>query len=474
MGQVIRTFLQKRRERKYWRRRLEPIIDRMIEERMAAEEEASGQRIDLNELGNRVDEMTERPTRTGEQRAMLGGGAGEETDLDGDPVSMAGGSGASMSTETPSVGSEGMTQDEDPEDRQERSKDESSQNESSQYQPSLFIEPVSLDDILDQLIDPQKSSKGNDSENVGQRLISGPRDLVSENEHIFMLPNREQEGSQLPDVALEELQDQEVDALKLEFRRLIRLHAAGRMVQTTKTRAPRRKHVDPRATVRRMTRAGGVFNGFSYRPSPSENPNRVDAQHLLVIADVSGSMGRYVGIVLYLLSCLDELATVDSYVFSDATTYASDLLGTGDFQEQFTRLKDGANSWEYGTRLSQALLDVVRDGRFDASTRVVLLTDGGFSLIGSDWPDTVRGLLALHESVASIHLVTPNLQLLTDGPACADALWNVENNPRGGHELLAPDIQKTARYGLLTRYSATTALCQTPVDLVHVLQTLLA
>ncbi|MGB8953992.1 MAG: VWA domain-containing protein [Tumebacillaceae bacterium] len=451
MGQVIRTFLQKRRERKYWRRRLEPVIDRMIEERMAAEEEASGQRIDLNELGNRVDEMTERPTRTGEQRAMQGGGAGDEIDLDADPVSMAGGSGASMSPDVPSEGAGGQ-----PQEQEER--EEPLKKESAQHEGLLSIETVSLDDILDELIDPQNTSKALNEQ------YGFTTDALLENGHSI----------RLPDVALEDLPDQEVDALKPEFRRLIRQHAEGRMVQMTQTRAPRRKHVDPRATVRRMTRAGGVFNGFSYRPSPSENPNRVDAQHLLVIADVSGSMGRYVGIVLYLLSCLDELATVDSYVFSDATTYASDLLGTGDFAEQFTRLKDGATSWEYGTRLSQALLDVVHDGRFDASTRVVLLTDGGFSLIGSDWPDTVRGLLALHKAVDSIHLVTPNPQLLAEGPACADVLWNVEYHPRTGHELLTSDIQKTARYGLLTRYSASKTLCQTPDDLVHILQTLLA
>ena len=280
MGQVIRAFLQKRRERKYWRRRLEPIIDRMIEERKAAEEEVSGLWIDLYELGNRVDEMTVRPTRTGEQRAMQG--AGDEIDLDGDPVSMAGGSGASMSLDAPSAGAGGQSQEEDREGRREPSKNEVSQNE-----PSLIVEPVSLDDILDQLIDPQKSSKANHSAmNEGQGLISGPHDLVSENERIFMLPNRSQEDSLLPDVALEDLRDHEVDALKPELRRLIRAHAEGRMVEMTQTRAPRRKHVDPRATVRRMTRAGGVFNGFSYRPSPSENPTRVDAQHLLVIADV--------------------------------------------------------------------------------------------------------------------------------------------------------------------------------------------
>ena len=405
--------------------------------------------VDLNELGNRVDEMTERPIRSGEQRAMQS--AGEEIALEADPVSMKGGSGISQSPDQPSASEkEGGVQEEQGERQPVMA---------SQTEPSFYFEPVSMEEVLDRLIDVRRS-----------RLEAKEIDQV---QNDFLMHVGAGMDPRLSSEALEHLRDQEVDALRHEFRRLVREHAAGRMLHVTQTRAPRRKHIDPRGTVRRMTRTGGTFNGFAYRPSPSESPTRVDAQHLLVIADVSGSMGRYVGVVLYLLSCLEELATVDSYIFSDATTYASDLLGTGDFHEQFTRLKEGALSWEYGTRLSQALADVIRDRRFHASTRVLLLTDGGFSLLGTDWPDTVHHLLALHDAVERIHLVTPNPQLIEEGPACADALWNVENATRSGHDLLTPDMQKTARYGLLTRYSANTTLCQTPADLLPVLQALL-
>jgi uncharacterized protein with von Willebrand factor type A (vWA) domain len=422
MGELILHFWQRYREKRLWRKRLEPVMDRLMAERQA-EEEAG-------------DLATEQDSEADAGQASEGNKEGGKPDVE--MMELA----------------DSSSFDDVPEDESAPDGD-----------PFFQIEPVDLEGILSNLMQASSTAGTSNSAPVKAHEVSS---LPLAANVLFAI-----DPLLIGNSLLEDLPDEQVEDLQPELRRLVRRHLAGRRQLHTPTRAPRRKHIDPRATVKRMAQTGGTFQGFRYRPSPSDQPAPVDEPHLLVIADVSGSMGRYAGIILYLLSCLEEIAQVDSYIFSDATTYASDLLGTGSFREQFTRLKDGASSWEYGTRLGQALQDVNRDRRCRRDTHVVLLTDGGFSLIGSDWEDTVRELLEMHRQAGRLTLVTPNPGLLAEGDACADALWNVERDPRPGDSLLHPALQKTARYGLLTRCSAETLLCQTSADLARVLQTLL-
>lgn len=409
MDRLIRTYWQAWQRKRAGRKRLEPLIDRLLAEReMGGQEQQLSEAVEGKESSNKQETSSTSPDSSG--RA-------QQTDGEEEP---------------------------------------------GEEEVAAILESVSLEEILTALMqETAKSSSRREREGIHEGLQD-----VQEQQELQVTSAGE--TSSTPSVlSLEELQDEQVDEWKQHMRRFVRQQQGGRLQIRTTSLAPRRKKIDPKATVHSLSRTAGIFQGFRYRPSPSNKVLPAEAPHLLVIADVSGSMGRYVGVILVLLACLEAVATVDSYVFSDEPTYASGLLGEGAFREQFSRLKEGASSWEYGTQLGRALQAVNRDRRYHEDTQVVLITDGGFSLLASDWADTVRELLDLHEHAGRLSLVTPNPQLVEEGRACAEALWNVERNPRDGDTLLAPQLQKTARYGLLTRYSEETLLVQSADDLHH-------
>lgn len=416
MGRLIREFFGKRKEKKYWQTRLEPYLDRLILERKRMEEHVMQEETGQVEVppGALMQNQQEGEIESSDRIEQI------------DPEQIMMSSQDSQTVETTEVPDE---------------------EESASSDPKIVFPELCLDDLLVQLM--QEQTKGGDF-----------RD--DEQEEAILLPNR----------PLEELMDSQVDKLKPLLHQLVRRNAKGERKQRTLAPAPRRKNVDPRGTIRQMARNGGYFAGFRYLPSPTEKQAPVDLQRLLVIADVSGSMGRYVGIVLFLLACLEGLAEVDSYVFSDETTYASQLLGEGPFEEHYARLKEGAASWEYGTQLAKALQDVLADGLFDQHTRVVLITDGGFSLVGSDWVNTVKGIREIQERVERFYVVTPTRDLYQDGPYCEEKLWNVERDPREGYEIVGMQ-QRIARFGLLTRYSDRLLFLQSADELVSLIQLLL-
>ncbi len=230
---------------------------------------------------------------------------------------------------------------------------------------------------------------------------------------------------------------------------------------------PRHKYLDPKRTIRKyMTAPSGMISRFAYRKSRSIVTQRGLPVRFLMIGDVSGSMGRYMGVVLYLLSSLRSLAVVDSYIFSDEVTHASPILTGESFREQYMKLKEQAVSWEYGTRLGTALQNMIHHASLTEETIVVLFTDGGFSLEDTEWADTVTGLTELVRKVHSFYVATPNKNLFQDGSDCAMQLWDVETDLYSGRDKNDPITQKIARFGLLSRYSQEMIFCQTPGDVV--------
>jgi uncharacterized protein with von Willebrand factor type A (vWA) domain len=278
-------------------------------------------------------------------------------------------------------------------------------------------------------------------------------------------------ASTLLNEMLEDLNDNEVDELFL-LATHIKTQSNGAIQRKTQVVSPkpRRKYIDPRKTIRRMSRSVGRFAGFCNKESPSRGERDIDARHFLFIGDVSGSMGRYVTAVIYLLMSLECIARVDSYIFSDDITYASPFIKEGPFQVRYDRLRQRAVSWENGTRLCNAFREVLKDKQFYENTTVLLCTDGGFSLASSDWQETVSGIVALKQKIEKLYILTPNSQLADEGAKCGKKLWNVERAPQNGNDLTSPQLQKTARYGLLGRYSNEIMLCKNALDVLTIIR----
>lgn len=272
--------------------------------------------------------------------------------------------------------------------------------------------------------------------------------------------------------ALGHQRDIDVDRMKIWLTQQEHLWLQDkRYAQSTVRQMDRRKVVDARKTVKAMARTAGVFEKFAYRPSPTRVEDPIIPLHLLVIGDVSGSMGKYMATVLYLLSSLKRIAKVESYVFSDVPTYTTTLLGEGTFRTQFARLKSSAKSWEYGTQLDVALQLILNEHKYRTDTTVVLFTDGGFSLNADGFEVTQRAMRTLKNSVERIVVAAPNEDFVTDGPSCGEEFWRVQH--MAGVELMTPWLQKVARFGLLAQYSDKIVHCQSTDDFKNLLAILL-
>lgn len=269
---------------------------------------------------------------------------------------------------------------------------------------------------------------------------------------------------------IEHLDDQDIEEMKYVFRRLVKSTSSPEFKSQQIVKKRRYKNIDAKRTVRKIAEAGGLFNGFSYKDSPSLSSHRDKSLELLIIGDVSGSMGKYVAITLYIISCLEQVASIHTYIFSDLPTHINSLSKKGSFRELYEDMKKQANSWENGTRISLALKNVRKEKAYTKETIVLLITDGGISLVGNDWQDTVKELIELKAEVDRMVLVIPNSELVHDGPECEKSLWDVERIPRQGNDLSSPDLQKIARYGLLTRYHDQIIECKTAEDITLLIE----
>lgn len=228
---------------------------------------------------------------------------------------------------------------------------------------------------------------------------------------------------------------------------------------------PRHKVVDTRATISQSLYTAGLLYKWYYEPGPATDEECSEPVPIVFIGDVSGSMGRYVALVAWLLTALQDVAVVDSYLFSDAPTYATPLFLYDNFSDQLVALAQGVKSWQYGTRLCLALERIRDDQVVGQHSVVVLCTDGGFSLANGDWERTVESWLSLVREAQSVTILTPSKTFARDAGDCAAALWDVERQPRPGHTILASaQEQKVARFGLLARYAREVRLCASSAD----------
>lgn len=172
-------------------------------------------------------------------------------------------------------------------------------------------------------------------------------------------------------VDLAALTDDELEALRHTMASL--RWAAPRRVSRRTVRHPRGRSLDLRATLRRARTTGGDPVRRSFR-QPTERP-----RHLVLIADVSGSMEPYARAYLHLLHGAVRAARADAFVFATRLTRLTRTLAASDPDVALRRATASAPDWSGGTRIGAALktfTDVHGRRGMARGAVVVIVSDG--------------------------------------------------------------------------------------------------
>lgn len=172
-------------------------------------------------------------------------------------------------------------------------------------------------------------------------------------------------------VDLATLTDDELAALRRTMASL-RWATPRRMSRRT-VRHSRGRALDLRATLRRARRTGGDPVRRRFR-QPTERP-----RHLVLLADVSGSMAPYARAYLHLLHGAVRAARADAFVFATRLTWLTRALATSDPDLALRRATASAPDWSGGTRIGEALRAFTDDHGRRGMARgavVVIVSDG--------------------------------------------------------------------------------------------------
>jgi uncharacterized protein len=149
--------------------------------------------------------------------------------------------------------------------------------------------------------------------------------------------------------------------------------AAPRRASRRTVRHPHGRRLDLRATLRRAWATGGdpvrrVHRRRTARP-----------RHLVLIADVSGSMAPYARAYLHLLHGAVRAAKADAFVFATRLTWLSRPLAGTNPDLALRRAVAAAPDWSGGTRVGEALRSFNDDHGRRGMARgavVVIVSDG--------------------------------------------------------------------------------------------------
>jgi uncharacterized protein with von Willebrand factor type A (vWA) domain len=138
--------------------------------------------------------------------------------------------------------------------------------------------------------------------------------------------------------------------------------------------SPSGRRIDLRATLRQSVRAGGHLLALERR-KPRRRP-----PPLVVLCDISGSMGRYSRMLLHFLHAVtNDRDRVHSFLFGTRLTNITRQLRTRDIDLALDRVGQAVQDWSGGTRIGAALHEFNRvwSRRVLGQGAVVLLiTDG--------------------------------------------------------------------------------------------------
>jgi uncharacterized protein len=200
----------------------------------------------------------------------------------------------------------------------------------------------------------------------------------------------------------------EIAAAKAEIRRL---------VLPLDTRRTRRQRPDPaggitdlRRTLRQSLRQGGEILHIA-KSRRTERP-----PPLVVLCDISGSMGRYSQILLHFLHAVaNERERVSAFLFGTRLTNVTRQLRHRDPEAAFQLIAHVVPDWSGGTRIGEALAEFNHRWarRVLSQGAIVLLLSDGLDR-PRDKPETGKGLAEnmdrLHRSARRLIWLNPLLR----------------------------------------------------------------
>ena len=156
-----------------------------------------------------------------------------------------------------------------------------------------------------------------------------------------------------------------------------RLDARVKPIVTRRSRpASSARHLDPAQTVREALRRGGELGRLRWRRRLERPPA------LVVLCDISGSMGRYSEMLLrFFHTLIAHRGRGHVFVFATHLSNVTRTLRHRDIDRALARLGNEVTDWASGTRLGECL----REFNLDWSRRV--LAQGAIVLLVSDGLD---------------------------------------------------------------------------------------
>ena len=211
------------------------------------------------------------------------------------------------------------------------------------------------------------------------------------------------DAERLQTMDFEAMSAAEIGAARAEIRKL-RLPLDLRRTRRTRP-ATRGAHIDMAATLRAGLRHGGELLDFSYdqrtvRPPP-----------LVVLCDISGSMGRYSQILLHFLHAVaNDRDRVSVFLFGTRLTNITRVLRHKDPEAAFQAVAALVPDWSGGTRIGDTIAQFNRQWakRVLGQGAVVLLVTDGLDRAGAEGlPEAME---RLHKSCRRLVWLNPLLR----------------------------------------------------------------
>ncbi|MHB9145710.1 MAG: VWA domain-containing protein [Symbiobacteriia bacterium] len=243
-------------------------------------------------------------------------------------------------------------------------------------------------------------------------------------------------------------------------------------VQDDELTVPRDRHtqLDLRRTLRvNLPRYGGHVFNFYWEMRPRQEKVGVQPAKLLVIGDVSNSMTRYAGALLFFFHSLGHHFEVDSWVFSEQPTHASPWLRAGlTFAKKVENLAAHARSWNGLTVLGSSLQEILKEAKVDKDTYVIIATDGQVRILGGEYPKIVKAMDSLRQRAREVHILTPVPEFAEKGQEYARAFEALTAVPLGAAYTNPPPWElKVTWYGTLAAHADRVRLVRSAADLVE-------
>ena len=180
-------------------------------------------------------------------------------------------------------------------------------------------------------------------------------------------------------------------------------------IQNVKTRRFQASHrldkIDMRSTLRAAMRSGGTVIPLQYRTRRKRTPP------LVILCDISGSMGRYTRMLLHFMHAItNDRDRVSTFLFGTRLTNVTRHLRNKGIDIALTKCTESVEDWSGGTRIGDSLKD------FNQFWSRRVLGQGAVMVLISDGldRDAGRGLALemerLHKSCRRLIWVNPLLR----------------------------------------------------------------